>query len=147
MEKTVDANSTLIDQQPSYDKIINAEVQLHHQDHITTCKAKRRVLGPNGRTASSYHDNPMLNFTVYKVEFPDREVKEFAANVIAENMLTQVDYEGFTTMMMEGIINHDRDENTALHIRDKYVRTCSNQRRLKKSTAGWKLQILWKDKS
>eukprot|EP00957_Ditylum_brightwellii_P006629 503029-Ditylum_brightwellii.AAC.1 len=49
--------------------------------------------------------------------------------------------------MMEGIINHDSDENTAVHIRDKYVRSYSNQRRLRKSTAGWKLQILLKDKS
>eukprot|EP00957_Ditylum_brightwellii_P051392 3897328-Ditylum_brightwellii.AAC.1 len=36
IEETVDATGTLIDQQPAYDKIINAEVQLHHQDHITT---------------------------------------------------------------------------------------------------------------
>eukprot|EP00957_Ditylum_brightwellii_P050248 3810693-Ditylum_brightwellii.AAC.1 len=36
MEVTVDANGTLIDQQPAYDKIINTEVQLHHRDHITT---------------------------------------------------------------------------------------------------------------
>eukprot|EP00957_Ditylum_brightwellii_P123686 9429433-Ditylum_brightwellii.AAC.1 len=57
MEETVDTNGTLIDQQPAYDKIINAEVQLHHQDHIITCKVKRRVLGPDGRTAGSYHDN------------------------------------------------------------------------------------------
>ena len=48
---------------------------------------------------------------------------------------------------MEGIIDHDRDENTTVHIKDKYVKTYSNQRRLRKSTAGWKLQILWKDKS
>eukprot|EP00957_Ditylum_brightwellii_P006464 489932-Ditylum_brightwellii.AAC.1 len=62
-------------------------------------------------------------------------------------MLMQVDYEGFTTTMMEGIINPDRDENTTVHIKDKYVRTYSNQKRLRKSTTGWKLQILWKDKS
>eukprot|EP00957_Ditylum_brightwellii_P047629 3618223-Ditylum_brightwellii.AAC.1 len=36
MEEIVDANGTLIDQQPAYNKIINAEVQLHQQDHITT---------------------------------------------------------------------------------------------------------------
>eukprot|EP00957_Ditylum_brightwellii_P080268 6105455-Ditylum_brightwellii.AAC.1 len=36
MEETVDANGTLIDQQPTCDEIINAEVQLHHQDHSTT---------------------------------------------------------------------------------------------------------------
>eukprot|EP00957_Ditylum_brightwellii_P140043 10670694-Ditylum_brightwellii.AAC.1 len=35
MEETVDANGTLIDQQSAYNKIINTEVQLHHQDHIT----------------------------------------------------------------------------------------------------------------
>eukprot|EP00957_Ditylum_brightwellii_P089736 6834610-Ditylum_brightwellii.AAC.1 len=80
MEETVDATGTLIDQQPAYDKIINAEVQLQHQEHITTGKVKRRVLGPDGRTASSYHDNPMLNSRIYEVEFPDGEVKEYAAD-------------------------------------------------------------------
>eukprot|EP00957_Ditylum_brightwellii_P030816 2334709-Ditylum_brightwellii.AAC.1 len=135
IEETVDANGTLIDQQPAYNKIINAEVQLHHQDNITTGKVKRMVLGPDGRTA------------VYKVEFPDGEVKEYAANVIAENILRQVDYEAFTTTMMKGIIDYDRDENTVVHTKDKYLWTYSNQRRLKKSTAGWKLQILCRNKS
>eukprot|EP00957_Ditylum_brightwellii_P079327 6031338-Ditylum_brightwellii.AAC.2 len=32
-------------------------------------------------------------------------------------------------------------------MKDKFVRTNSNQKRLRKSTAGWTLQILWKDKS
>eukprot|EP00957_Ditylum_brightwellii_P176029 13403892-Ditylum_brightwellii.AAC.1 len=73
MEETVDANGTLIDQQPAYNKIINTEVQLHYQDQITTGNVKRRALGPDGRTAGSHHDNPMLNSTVYKVEFPDGE--------------------------------------------------------------------------
>eukprot|EP00957_Ditylum_brightwellii_P044121 3348025-Ditylum_brightwellii.AAC.1 len=80
MEETVDANGTLIDQQPAYGRIINAEVKLHHKDHITTGKVKRRALGSDGRTAGSYHYNPMLNSTVYEVEFPDGEVKEYAAN-------------------------------------------------------------------
>eukprot|EP00957_Ditylum_brightwellii_P197113 15017467-Ditylum_brightwellii.AAC.1 len=71
MEEIVDANDTLIDQQPAYNKIINTEVQLRHQDHLTTGKVKKKALGPNGRTAGSYHDNPMLNSTVYKVEFAD----------------------------------------------------------------------------
>eukprot|EP00957_Ditylum_brightwellii_P089672 6828915-Ditylum_brightwellii.AAC.1 len=62
-EETFDANSTLIDHQPAYNKIINAEVQLHHQDHITTGKVMRRAIGPDGRTAGSYHDNPMLSST------------------------------------------------------------------------------------
>eukprot|EP00957_Ditylum_brightwellii_P018783 1411848-Ditylum_brightwellii.AAC.1 len=51
VEETVDEHGTLIDQQPACNKIINAEVQLHHKDHITIGKVKRRALGPNGRTA------------------------------------------------------------------------------------------------
>eukprot|EP00957_Ditylum_brightwellii_P185274 14107957-Ditylum_brightwellii.AAC.1 len=58
-----------------------------------------------------------------------------------------MDFKGFTTTMMEGIIDHDRNENTAARMKDKYVRTYSNQRRLRKSTTRLKLQILRKDKS
>eukprot|EP00957_Ditylum_brightwellii_P092133 7014689-Ditylum_brightwellii.AAC.3 len=75
------ANGTMIDQQPAYNKIINAEVQLCHQDHMTKGKVKRRVLGPDGRTAGSYHDIPILNSTMYEVEFPNGRVKEYVANV------------------------------------------------------------------
>eukprot|EP00957_Ditylum_brightwellii_P085739 6523067-Ditylum_brightwellii.AAC.1 len=32
-------------------------------------------------------------------------------------------------------------------MKDKYVKTYSNQIRLRKTTSGWKLQIIWKDKS
>eukprot|EP00957_Ditylum_brightwellii_P126095 9612311-Ditylum_brightwellii.AAC.1 len=119
VDETVDANDTLIDQQPAYDRIINAEVQLHHQDHLTTGKVKRRALGPNGKTAGSYHDNPILNSTVYEVKFPDGKIKEYVTNAIAKNMLTQVDFEGFTMTMIEGIIGHVRDKKTAVHMKGK----------------------------
>jgi hypothetical protein len=33
----------------------------------------------------------MLNSMIYEVEFPDGQVKEYGASIIAENMLTQVD--------------------------------------------------------
>eukprot|EP00957_Ditylum_brightwellii_P154561 11763299-Ditylum_brightwellii.AAC.1 len=48
---------------------------------------------------------------------------------------------------MEEIIDYVRDKNVAVHMKDKYVKIYLNQRRLRKSTAGWKLQIIWKDKS
>ena len=42
----------------------------------------------------------------YDVEFPDGQVKEYAANIIAENMLTQVDSDGMSTTLMEAIVDH-----------------------------------------
>ena len=60
---------------------------------------------------------------VYKVEFPNGQVKECTANIIAENVLTQVDSEGHSSIMMEGIINYKRDESTATPKSDQCVVT------------------------
>jgi hypothetical protein len=59
-------------------------------------KITNRAIGPDGGMAGTYDDNPYLNTMIYEVEFPDGELKEYAANVITENMLTQVDSEGFS---------------------------------------------------
>ena len=44
----------------------------------------------------------IIHFTtiIYVEEFPDGQVKEYAANIIAENMLTQVDSDGMSTTLM-----------------------------------------------
>ena len=91
VEDTVDATGKLLNQHPAYDWIINAEVALQLEEEVTTGKVTRRALGPDGQVAGTYDDNPFLNTIIYEVEFPDGQVKDYAANVIAENMLTQVD--------------------------------------------------------
>eukprot|EP00957_Ditylum_brightwellii_P081160 6174444-Ditylum_brightwellii.AAC.1 len=48
--------------------------------------------------------------------------------MIAADMLMQVELKGFTTTMIEGIMDHDRNETTAVHMKDKYVKTYSNQK-------------------
>ena len=93
----------------AYDKIINAEVLLQHGDSVQYAKVLQRSLGPDGITVGKYDDNPGLNSIIYDVEFPDGTVKEYSANVIAENMLTQVDSDGFTMTLMEGIVDHKMD--------------------------------------
>ena len=42
---------------------------------------------------------------MYDVGFPDREVKEYSANLIAENLLSQVDDEGFTLTVLTAYLN------------------------------------------
>ena len=48
----------------------------------------QQSIEPDGLIADKYDDNPALNSIVYDVEFPDGTVKEYSANVVAENMLT-----------------------------------------------------------
>ena len=87
IEETVDANGRGLNQLPAYDRLLNAEVQLQHDDWVTTGKVKRRDLGPDGNMVGKYDNNPMLNSIMYEVEFADRTVKEYGANIITENML------------------------------------------------------------
>ena len=64
------------------------------------------------------------------VEFPDGQVKEYSANVIAENMITQTNFDGENTSMIEAIIDYWKDEKRAVAMSDKYVSDKRGQRRL-----------------
>ena len=60
----------------------------------------------NGKTIGYWNDNPMLNTLVYECEFSDGTVKEYSANIIAENIFLGADADGHRDIMMTGIINH-----------------------------------------
>jgi hypothetical protein len=147
IEDSVDANGLLLNQLSAYDKIIHFEVALQLGENMSTGKVTQRALGPDGRTAGTYDDNSMLNSIVYEVEIPDGQVKEYAANVIAENMLMQVDSDGYSTTILKAIIDYCKDKAVAVPKADKYVYTSSGQKRLRKTTVGWLLLIQWADKS
>ena len=91
-----------------------------------------------------YDKNPFLNTVVYDVQFPDGEIKEYAANVIAENMYSQVDAEGFRYQILDCITNHRKNGN-AVHKDDLYITTKSGRRRMRETTAGWDLLVTWKN--
>ena len=147
IEEAVDANGRLINQQPAYDWILNTEVQLQVENSVQTGKVKRRSIGSDGKVTGKYDDNLLLNSLVYEVEFPDGTMKEYAANIIAENMILQVDEDGFSSPLMEGIVDYEKDPSVAIDSNDKYLVTKRGQKRLRKSTQGWKLLVAWKDKS
>ena len=87
----------------------------------------------------------MLNSIVYEVEFDDGVVNEYSANVIAQQMLDQVDDEGY--YCLKSIVDYQRDDSVAISKEDGYITTKSGQRRLRKSTKGWKLLVRWADLS
>ena len=62
-------------------------------------------------------------------------------------MLTQIDSDGFTMTMMEGIVDHKIDTDVAVSKDNAYVVTRRGQKRLRITTCGWKLLVRWKDGS
>jgi hypothetical protein len=146
-EDAVDSTGKLINQQPVYDAMLNAEVRMNVGNDVLCGHVKRRAVGPDGKLIGTYDENPILNTMVYEVEFPDGQVQEYSANLIAENMLSQVDDEGFSITMLEAIIDHQKDEANAVSTPDAYVVTRTGTRRRRKTTQGWKLLVKWKDGS
>ena len=145
MEDVLDSTGKLLNELPANDKLLNAEVALQQDDKVLRGTVKQRSLGPDGVVAGKYDDNPMLNSIIYDVEFSDGTVKEYAANLIAENILTQVDSEGYSMTMMDGIVDHRVDPSQAVPKEEKYVQTKRGQKRLRVTTSGWTLLVRWKD--
>ena len=68
---------------------------------------------------------------MYEVELVDGRIKEYGANIIVENMLTQVDSDGFSLAQMEGIIDSKCDDLIAI---PKAEETHHHWKRTKKIT-------------
>ena len=73
---------------------MNAEVLLLQGDEIIKCKVKQRHKGPDGKVTGIFNENPILNSIIYDVEFPDGTIREYAANIIAENIYSSLDEHG-----------------------------------------------------
>lgn len=90
-------------------------------------------------------DNPYLDTRSYEVEFINGEVAEYAANVIAENMYLQCDAEGKQNLLLDAIVDHKADDK-AVKAKDRFV-VVNGKKYHRKTTAGWKLCVRWKDGS
>ena len=63
-----------------------------------------------------------MDSSIYDVVFSDGEVLEYSANIIAENLYSQVDDEGHHQVMIDNIMNHKKD-STAVPIKDGTLNT------------------------
>ena len=101
-------------------------------------KVRKKVVSNDANDGSNY--NPILDSSVYEVQFNDGTTDEVAANVIVECMLSQVDSEGHHYQILKEISNHK-----ALSISEGFhMRKGSNQKIPKKMTRGWELLIEWR---
>ena len=105
VEDIVDSTGKLISQQPAYDQIISAEVQLQLGEEMVTGKVTQRTIGPDGQITGIYDNNPYLNSTSMMWNFLMAKSKSMQPT-FAENILTQVDSDGMSTTLMEAIVDH-----------------------------------------
>ena len=89
------------------------------------------------------HSNPMLDTRVYEITFPNGHTKECAANVIVENIYSQVDVDGNRLLLLKAIMDHHKDD-TAIAVDDNWIQH-GIYRSLRCTTQGWQLKVLWRD--
>ena len=73
-------------------------------------------------------------------------MRKYVANIIAVNLIAQVDPEGYHTNVLEAIMDHKRD-GTAVPMSGKYFNTKQGRQTQLNNTVGWALQIKWKNGS
>ena len=96
------------DNEAEGDQYMNMELGLLRGPDGTMIKAKvkKRTLDEAGNPIGKYHENPLLDSRLYDVEFVDRGVEAVTANIIAENILAQINEEGHWQLMLDEIIDH-----------------------------------------
>jgi hypothetical protein len=124
------------------DQYLGATVDIKHQGELRSGRVRERARDDDGQFIGQANDNPLLDTRRYVVEFPDGDVTEYTANVIAESMIAQCDADGNDVKLMEAIIDHKKDGN-AVADADRYFYN-RGRRYHKKTTAGWKLCVQWK---
>ena len=130
------------------DNYLNMELGLPRgvNDTLLHATVKRRAIDINGNPIGTRNNNPLLDSRAYEVQFIDGSSEIIQANIIAENLLSQVDEEGHQQMLLHDIIDHQSNSNAIT--KDKGFRTNSyGTKQRVKTTKGWKICVEWKDGS
>ena len=126
------------------DIIVNAEVMLPQGEDMRMAKVIKRNVDPDGKVLGDYNDIPALNTILYDVQFPDGAIKPYSANITAENMLDQVDADGYHRQSLEGILSHSKDKR-AVDKKNQWIVSKRGRRSMRQTTVGWKFRVKWKD--
>ena len=94
------------------DEYIGANIVMPGRDGTEVlCRVKGRKQDANGEGVGQYDPNPILDTRIFQVEHPGGQIEEYATNVIAESLLSNVDEEGYNVGWIEEIIDHHKKEN------------------------------------
>ena len=113
--------------------LLDAEVILSKKGiEKQVARVMNRTKDKDSNLIGTYNPDPILNTIVYDVMFPDGSVSKYAANLIAENIYSQVDEEGHRYQLLDHISNHSKDYIAVRYSEARIV--SKNGRRNRKST-------------
>ena len=77
---------------------------------------------------------------LYKVEYPDGTTDQLADNIIAENMMSQVDSEGHHYQVLTEVTDHKKDYS-AISKLDGFMKSSNGKLHQKRTACGRKILL------
>ena len=128
----------------AFDKFLGLYVELPGEDGESKvlARVKERKRNHDGKLMGRANPNPILNTAIYNVETPDGNIQEYSANVIAENLWSQVDDDGYDYRLLYEIVGHRKNDD-AVPIEKGFYETKTGSKRKVITTRGWDIQVKW----
>jgi hypothetical protein len=129
----------------AFNKYIGAQLDLRLHDAMTHATVVARQKDEEENPVGRSNANPLLDMRIYHVLFPGGSTNEYTANVIAENMYSQVGKEGHQFNILSELIDHRKNSdalgtgNTSITLQGQQHPVCT--------TKGWQLCVQWQDDS
>ena len=129
-----------------YDVYIDAEVMLLKDgEHMQAVRVIGQSRDKEWKTIGTFNQNPILNTKVYDVIFPDGSISQYAANIIAENIYSQIDEDGYRyQLLLKCILDHCKG-GRAVPKSEGYVVSKNRNKARKQTTKGWYFKVKWRD--
>ena len=96
-----------------------------------------------GNPISEETNNLITNTRLYEVKCIYGTIETLAVNVIAKNILLQVNKERHIQLLMDKIINHRKNKD-AIEEYDTFYTTSNGDRGHRQNTKVWELYVQWK---
>ncbi|GAX24495.1 hypothetical protein FisN_18Lu065 [Fistulifera solaris] len=113
---------------------------------LVAARVVKRATDDDGKPLGTPDDNPLLNTSQYVVEYIDGVCEVLTANTIAQNILSQVDDNGYGSRELDEILDH-RATDEAVPKEKGWITTGTGTRRRIITTKGWEILVRWKDGS
>ena len=104
---------------------------------------EKRAVDKDGKPIGRPSNNPLLDSRQYEIEYLDGTTEVLTANIIAENLLAQVDNQGHRHLMIDKIEDHQKNSDTIPKERGTITPRSGLQTK-KKTTKGWEFYVRWK---
>ena len=127
------------------DNYVGVSIMLPRGNSNARGKVISRKRDTDGNPIGRADDNPIRDTRTYQVQFPDGEVAELTANVIAESMYASCDNQGNEYLLFDSIVDHKKNDRALTAATQPIMH--NGHKSLRQSTIGWYLCVQWLDGS